>query len=131
MIIIDRRTASLLSLAQKAGKLASGEFSCENALRSGKAKLVIVCEDASDKTKKKFINKSFFYKVVCYVCFGKEELSRCIGKSNRAVVAVIDDGFAAAIKQGLNSLPMGDNCPNDNVMKGGQVNAEDEDTRIG
>ena len=46
----------MLSIAKKAGKVASGEFMTENAVKSGGAALVIVAEDASDNTKKKFKN---------------------------------------------------------------------------
>ena len=100
-MMIDRRTASLLSLCQKAGKIASGEVAVEKALSSGKARLVIVCDDASERTKKKFTNKSFYYETDCHVCFTKDDLSRYIGKNNRAVVAVLDEGFAKAIKESL------------------------------
>jgi len=95
--LMDRKTASLLSLCQKAGKLVSGEVACEKALRSGTAELIFISIDASERTKKKFVNKSFYYKVACHICFGKEELSNCIGKNNRAVVAVTDKGFAKAL----------------------------------
>ena len=96
---LDRRIASLLSLCQKAGKLVSGETACEKALQTGAAKLIFVSTDASDRTKNKFINKSFYYKVSCHICFEKNELSSCIGKHNRAIVAITDEGFAKAISK--------------------------------
>ena len=40
------RVLSLIGLATKAGKCASGEFMTENETKSGKAALVIVAEDA-------------------------------------------------------------------------------------
>lgn len=43
---------SLLGLAQKAGKIVSGELAVEKAVRSGKAKLIVVAADGSDNTKK-------------------------------------------------------------------------------
>lgn len=95
---MDKKIASMLSLCQKAGKLASGESACEKALQSQEAKLVITCIDASDNTKKKFDNKSFFYNVPCYTCFLKEDLSRAIGKDNRATVVITDINFAAKIE---------------------------------
>lgn len=42
----------MLGLAAKAGKVASGEFMTENAVKSGGAALVIVAEDASENTKR-------------------------------------------------------------------------------
>lgn len=40
--------------AAKAGKVQSGEFSTEKSVKSGRAYLVIVSEEASENTKKKF-----------------------------------------------------------------------------
>ena len=53
----------MLGMAAKAGKVASGEFMTENAVKSGEAALVIVAEDASDNTKKKFNNMCEYYKI--------------------------------------------------------------------
>ena len=41
------KTLSLLGLAQKAGRVASGEFSTEKAVKEGRAFLVIVSEAVS------------------------------------------------------------------------------------
>ena len=49
----NNRVLSLIGLATKAGKTVSGEFSTE---KTGKGLLVIVAEDASENTKKKFRN---------------------------------------------------------------------------
>ncbi len=50
----QNRVLSMLGLAQKAGKAASGEFSTEKAVKTGCAALVIVSAESSDNTKKKF-----------------------------------------------------------------------------
>lgn len=50
----NSKVLSMLGLAAKAGKVASGEFSTEKEVKSGNACLVIVAEDASDNTKKLF-----------------------------------------------------------------------------
>ena len=57
------KVLSLTGLAAKAGKLASGEFCTEGEVKSGRASLVIVAEDASGNTKKKFQNMCEFYQV--------------------------------------------------------------------
>ena len=51
---MNDKVISLLGLAERAGKIASGEFAAEKAVKIGKARLIIVAEDASDNTKKKF-----------------------------------------------------------------------------
>ena len=50
------RVLSLLGLSKKAGRLVSGEFSTETAVKTGKACLVLVSREASENTKKKFRN---------------------------------------------------------------------------
>ena len=52
----NNKALSMLSLATKAGKTVTGEFSTEKAVKEGKAYLVVVAQDASDNTKKKFKN---------------------------------------------------------------------------
>ena len=52
----QNRVLSLISLATKAGKTVSGEFCTEKEVKTGRAVLVIVADDASDNTKKKFKN---------------------------------------------------------------------------
>jgi len=56
----------MLSLCQKSGKLVSGEESCEKAIRANLARVIIVAENASENTKKKFKNSSQYYKVPIY-----------------------------------------------------------------
>ena len=48
----QNRVLSMIGLAQKAGKTASGEFATEHAVKSGKAALVIVSEESSDNKKR-------------------------------------------------------------------------------
>lgn len=87
----------MLGLAAKAGKVVSGEFSVEKAVKTNKAFLVIVAEDASDNTKKMFTNMCTFYKVPIYFYGNKETLGNAIGKETRASVGLSDRGFSDAI----------------------------------
>lgn len=89
---------SLLGLAMKGGRLVSGEYQTEEAVKKKKAKLVIVSEDASDNTKKLFHDKCFFYEVPIYEYGKKEDLGRAIGKDLRSSLAICDDGLATAVK---------------------------------
>ena len=84
-------------MAMKAGKAASGEFSTEKSVKSGKAMLVIVQEDASDNTKKMFSNMCEFYGVPKFVFGTKQELGNAIGKGQRSSLAINDEGLAKAI----------------------------------
>ena len=91
----------MIGMAMKAGKLASGEFATEKAVKSGKAALVIVSESASENTKKKFRNMCEYYEVPVYFFGSKEELGHAIGKEFRASLAVLDPGLAKAIEKNL------------------------------
>ncbi|MBO6138032.1 MAG: ribosomal L7Ae/L30e/S12e/Gadd45 family protein [Lachnospiraceae bacterium] len=92
------RTLSLLGLAVKAGKVVSGEFSTENSIKRHKAKVVIVAEDASDNTKKKFRDKCKFYKVPIFIYGTKNTLGHAMGKQDRSCAAVEDRGFAIKLE---------------------------------
>lgn len=93
----ENKVLSLLSLAQKAGKIASGEFQTEKAVKSGLARMVILSADASGNTKKKFHNMCDWYHVPVIEIAGKETLGHSLGKAERSSAAVLDDGFAAAV----------------------------------
>ncbi len=93
----DKKVLSMFGLAARAGRLASGEFQTETAVKSGTAYLVVVAEDASDNTKKMFQDKCTFYKVPIIIYGTKEELGHAIGKEYRASLALLDEGFAKAV----------------------------------
>lgn len=95
------KVLSMIGLATKAGKIASGEFATEKEAKSGKAKLVIVAADASDNTKKKFENMCDFYKVPIYFYSDKDTLGHAMGKEFRASLAILDDGFARGISKDI------------------------------
>lgn len=93
----------MLSLCQRAGKLSSGENTCEKLIKNGDALIIIVAVDASDNTKEKFKNKALYYKIPVYLFGTREELGKAIGKDFRAVLAVCDENFAVKIKEYLNN----------------------------
>ncbi|WP_026516287.1 YlxQ family RNA-binding protein [Butyrivibrio sp. MC2021] len=90
---------SLLGLCMRAGRLQSGEFSVLEAVRHKKAELVIISEDASDNTKKKFSDKCSYYNVPMIFFGNKEELGHAIGKDVRTSLAVLDEGFAKTLRE--------------------------------
>lgn len=94
----DKKILAMLGLAQKAGKVVSGEFSTEKAVKSGKAFRVIVAGDSSDNTKKMFSDMCTFYKVPIHFFSDKETIGHSIGKQFRASLAILDEGFANTIK---------------------------------
>jgi len=94
---MSNKFLSMLGLAQRAGKLTSGEDKVLEAIQKGKAQLVIVAKDASHNTIKKFSDKCKFYKVPIMVNFERETLGRATGRMERVLIAVMDKGFAEAL----------------------------------
>ena len=93
------KVLSLISLATKAGRCASGEFLTESETKSGRAGLVVVAEDASEK--KKFRDMCEFYDVPIIFYSDKDTLGHAMGKQFRASLAILDEGFAKGILKAL------------------------------
>jgi len=102
---------SMLGLAQRAGRLVSGEFATEKSIKEGTACLVVIASDASDNTKKKFTNSCEFYKVAKVILGTKEELGHAIGKDIRSSLSVTDEGFAKSLSKmcSVPEIEKGDN----------------------
>ena len=94
----------MIGIAMKAGKIASGEFSTEKAIKNNMAFLVIISEDASKNTKKNFTNSCTFYNVPILFVSTKEELGSAIGKEQRSSMALLDEGFAKAIIKNMEEI---------------------------
>ena len=96
------RVLSMLGMAARAGRIESGEFSTEKAVKTGRGRLVIVAEDASGNTKKMFTNMCKYYEVPLVIFGTKEELGHWIGKAYRASICILDEGFAKAVLKKIN-----------------------------
>ena len=95
---------SLIGLATKAGRCVSGEFMTERETKCGRATLVIVAEDSSDNTKKKFRDMCEFYDVPIIFYSDKDTLGHAMGKQFRASLAILDEGFAKGILKALKAV---------------------------
>ena len=94
---MQNKILSLLGLAAKAGKVQSGEFAAEKAIKSANAYLVIVASDASDNTRKHFRDMCSYRDIPFYIYGTKNELGRCIGKESRASIALTDEGIVKGL----------------------------------
>jgi len=100
----QRKVLSLLGIATKSNNIVSGEFLTEKAVKEYKAALVIVAEDASDNTKKRFRDMCTYYSVPIYFFGTKDDLGHAMGKEFRASLAVLDKGLADAIEKELKKM---------------------------
>ena len=99
-----RKLIFSLSLAQKAGKLASGDTAVQFAVKSGKAYLLLMAVDASENSKKYITNLAENNGVELSCCLSKADLGAAIGKAQRIVVAVLDKNFSDMIKKQVNDI---------------------------
>jgi ribosomal protein L7Ae-like RNA K-turn-binding protein len=81
--------------------MASGEFAVLKAIKEGKACVVLVTRDASERTKKKFRDKCTYYNVPCFERGTMDAVGHALGKETRVSVAVLDPGFANEIVKRL------------------------------
>lgn len=99
----NNKTLSFIGLAGRARKVSSGEFSVEKAIKTGYASLVIIADDASDNTRKKFDDMCKYYETPIVFYGTKEELGHALGKEYRASLAILDENFAKGIMDKINS----------------------------
>lgn len=89
----------MIGLAVKAGKAVSGSFAVEGAVRRGFAKLVILDGRASPNTVRTVEAMCTNRGVELVRLTDVGVLETLLGKDNRTVLAIIDGGFAAAIRE--------------------------------
>lgn len=101
---ITQRLTGMLGLCARARKLAIGTDIATDAVRVGKAGLLMVAFDASNNTKKKVFNCAKYYEVPCYeIPVTIADLGHCVGKAgNTAAVAVLDRNMIKGIQKILN-----------------------------
>lgn len=90
-----------LGLAQKAGKLASGDYAVKAALKAGKARLLVVAADASANSKKDVLFLAETFDVPVAECLTRDELGWAIGKAKRTAIVVLDNNFANMINNNI------------------------------
>lgn len=116
----NNKLLSLLGFAQKAGKLATGDETCELYLKRKKVKLILLASDAAENTLDKWLRTANTHNVPAYIIADREALSQAIGKVNRTVVAVLDSGFAKQLEKLMreSGIDKGEKPGGDEFVKG-------------
>ncbi|MGT2949433.1 YlxQ-related RNA-binding protein [Streptococcus devriesei] len=91
------KLSHLLGLAQRAGRLISGEEQVIKAIQTGKAQLVFLANDAGTNLTKQVTDKSNYYDIEVSTVFSTLELSAAVGRK-RKVLAVTDTGFSKKMR---------------------------------
>lgn len=93
----NKKILGLTGLAARARKICFGSDSVEERISKNKVKLLIIAEDASDRTKQKFEKLSEKFNVKIIIFSDIENLSKSIGKQNKAVIGIEDVNIAKEI----------------------------------
>lgn len=99
--MIAEKVHGLLGFARRAGKIASGEAAVEANLKKGKVTLLLLAEDLSPSVAEKYRQWCGDLGVPVLAFGEKISLGVSLGQSPRALVAILDDGFARAIHEAL------------------------------
>lgn len=95
----DFKILSLIGLAQRAGKVVSGEDTVQKECSRNRVQLLIVAEDSSENTKQNVEKWSRFYKIPFRIFSTRGDLGGGIGKEWRATIGISDIGFAKEIQR--------------------------------
>lgn len=101
--MINKKVLGLLGICKKANKLISGTDACIEGIKKKNIKLVILSEEASDKTIKNFRFVCEQYDVPIHIIgVNIETMSKSIGKNNRAVIGIEEENIASQIQKLIN-----------------------------
>lgn len=99
---MNDKALSLLGLMRKAGALVIGEDNSADAVHAGKAKLLLLSDDISDKAKHRAEGYTYGHRVLTVpLHYTKEELADSLGTGLCSMAAVTDIGFANAFMKQL------------------------------
>ena len=96
--MINKKILGLIGLSARARKVSFGADSVEIQIKKKKIFLCIVAEDSSERTKEKFFKICNENKVPIIFLGEMEELSKAIGKSNKAIIGIEDINLANEIQ---------------------------------
>lgn len=95
----NSRILGLLGLAARARNVAFGADSVEIEIKKKKITLIIVANEASNRTKEKFQKLSKEFNIPIIIDGSIEEISRSIGKENKAIIGIKDINIAKQIQK--------------------------------
>ncbi len=95
----NSKILGLIGLAARARKVSFGADSVELEAQKNKVYLIILAQDSSSRTKEKFQKISEKYNIPIIITQTIEEISKAIGKSNKAILGIEDINLASEIQK--------------------------------
>lgn len=89
-------TLALIGIARKANMLLYGDKLIKS-IKAKSIKLVVITNDASQRSKKHLISQCEYYGVTYLMVDDGKSLSQAIGKENIKVIGITDEGIADKI----------------------------------
>lgn len=101
-----KRLEGIIGLAKRAGALAIGTESVIEAMRKGKAKLVLVACDVSENTAKRLQDKASYRNVPLELLpIDMDALGHPVGRDHAAAVALLQEGFVRSYRKASQNPP--------------------------
>ena len=101
--MVNKKIGGLLGLARKAGKVVFGTESTIEAINKKQVTLILVAEDAADRTKRNMEKIAKERQIPIYVYGTIEELSNSIGQHNKAILGIKEVHFSKEIIKIMNN----------------------------
>ena len=95
----NNKILGLIGLAARARKISFGGDSVELQAQKKKVYLIILAQNSSVRTKEKFQKISEKYKIPIIITETIENLSKAIGKNNKAILGIEDINLANEIQK--------------------------------
>ncbi len=95
----NNKILGLIGLSARARNIAFGADSVEMEIKKRKIHLIIIATDSSERTKSKFQKLSEEYNIPIIVVETIENLSKSIGKSNKAIIGIKDINIVNEIQR--------------------------------
>ena len=95
----NSKILGLIGLAARARKVLFGADSVELEAQKNKVYLIILAQDSSTRTKEKFQKISEKYNIPIIITQTIEDLSKAIGKNNKAILGIGDINLASEIQK--------------------------------
>lgn len=100
--MIDNKVIQFIRLIKKSGNLLEGYNRCEEALKNSKTQLIIISEDVSENTKRKFINYCNRYEVQYINRFSKYDLGEIVNKDFVSIIGIANKSMAENLYKLIN-----------------------------
>ncbi len=88
---------SYLGFAKRSGNLISGYNSCLYSIKRGTVHLLLLTEDLSDNTKKKFLNVAESANLNLRIFGDKETMQEMTGEIGRGIYVITEENLAKAV----------------------------------